>query len=280
MQVPDKVAIVTGAGRGLGLGIARCLAAAGYRVGVWDRDGSNALATASALRETGAMAFGIACDVADYNAVAAATEATERELGRATLLVNNAGTRHRARLEDLTPADWQDEVGVNLSGVFYCTQLVGRRMLEVEYGSIVNIASMGASSGLALRGAYTPTKAGVVGLTMLTAVEWGGRGIRCNAISPGIFASPGNADVYANQALLEGRQAVIPAGRLGQPDDLGGVVVFLGSDAARYVNGVNIPVDGGATQAHISLFPTIGPDGQHLDSALQALQALPRSRKS
>lgn len=276
-QAPAKVAIVTGGGRGLGLGIGKCLAAAGYRVALWDRDGDNALNAAAELRTAGATAFGIACDVSDYDAVAAATQATERELGRPTLLVNNAGTRHRARLEDLTPADWQNEIGVNLSGVFYCTQLVGRRMLEVEYGSIVNIASMSASSGLALRGAYTPTKAGVVGLTMLTAVEWGGRGIRCNAISPGIFASPGNADVYANKALLEGRQAVIPAGRLGQPNDLGDVVVFLGSDAARYINGVNIPVDGGAAQAHISLFPTIGPDGQHLDSALQAL---PRSHKN
>jgi NAD(P)-dependent dehydrogenase (short-subunit alcohol dehydrogenase family) len=271
MEAPEKVAIVTGGGRGIGLGIAHCLAAAGYRVALWDRDGGNAVDGAAALRAAGAMAFGIACDVSDYAAVEAAALASERGLGRATLLVNNAGTRHRARLEDLSRADWDNEVGVNLSGAFYCTQVVGRRMLEVEHGSIVNIASMSARSGLALRGAYTPTKAGVVGLTMLTAVEWGGRGIRCNAVSPGIVASPGNADVYGNEALFEGRRAAVPMGRLGTAQDIGDVVVFLGSDAARYINGVNLPVDGGATPAHISLYPTVGPDGRHLASALDAL---------
>jgi glucose 1-dehydrogenase len=122
-----------------------------------------------------------------------------------------------------------------------------------------------------LRGAYTPTKAGVLGLTMLTAVEWGARGIRCNAISPGIVASPGNADVYASDALTAGRRSFVPLGRLGTAEDIGDVVVFLDSDAARYINGVNIPVDGGASHALVSLYPTIGPDGSHLPSALAAL---------
>jgi NAD(P)-dependent dehydrogenase (short-subunit alcohol dehydrogenase family) len=266
-----KVAIVTGAARGIGLGIARCLCKAGYAVGVWDRDGAGVARAVEDLRAADFAAHGETCDVSSYDAIEAATLATERVLGTPTLLVNNAATRHRARLEDLSRADWDSEVAINFSGVFYCTQVVGRRMLSIGRGSIVNIASLGAHSALALRGAYTPTKAGVIGITMLTAVEWGPRGIRCNAVSPGIVASPGNGDVYASEVLSEGRRAFVPLGRLGCAEDIGDVVVFLGSDAARYVNGVNIPVDGGTTATLISMIPTIGPDGTHLPSAMAGL---------
>ena len=271
MDASMKVAIVTGGARGIGFGIGQCLANAGYRVALWDRDGVGAERSASALKAQGATAFGTACDVAAYDAIETATLATERTLGVPTLLVNNAATRHRARLEDLTRADWEDEVAINFSGVFYCTQIVGRRMLAAAHGSIVNIASLSAHSAHAFRGAYTPTKAGVLGITMLTAVEWGPRGVRCNAISPGIIVSPGNSDVYASGELTEGRRAFVPLGRLGNVEDIGEVVVFLGSDAARYVNGVNLPVDGGASQALVSLIPTIGPGGEHLASPLAAL---------
>ena len=267
----SNVAIVTGGARGIGFGIGTCLAAAGYRVALWDRDGEGAERAAAELRRGGTTAFGMRCDVASYESIEQATQRTEAELGIASLLVNNAATRHRAPLEDLPKADWDEEVAVNLSGVFYCTQIIGRRMLGAGHGGIINIASLGANSGLALRGAYTPTKAGVLGLTMLTAVEWGARGIRCNAISPGIVASPGNADVYASDALTAGRRSFVPLGRLGTAEDIGDVVVFLDSDAARYLNGVNIPVDGGASHALVSLYPTIGPDGSHRPSALAAL---------
>jgi NAD(P)-dependent dehydrogenase (short-subunit alcohol dehydrogenase family) len=267
-----NVAIVTGAGRGIGLGIAQCLVRAGYGIGVWDIHAANVERTVAGLRDMGGTAHGVACDVSDRAAVEDACAQTCAALGVPTLLVNNAATRHRARLEDLAPEDWDREVAINLSGVFYCTQAVGRLMLSTGRGCIVNIASLAAQSALALRGAYTPTKAGVIGLTLLTAVEWGPRGVRCNAISPGIVVSPGNEDVYADDALTERRRAFVPLGRLGKPEDIGDVVVFLGSDAARFVNGVNIPVDGGTTPTLISMIPTIGPDGTHLPSALAGLR--------
>lgn len=268
---PPPVAIVTGGARGVGLGISQRLADAGYRVAIWDRNAEGAGTAAANLRQRGATTIGMACDVSSYEQVSAAALVVRTELGTPVLLVNNAATRHRARLEDLSRADWDDEVAVNLTGVFQCTQVVGRLMLAEERGSIVNIASLSAQSGHVLRGAYTPTKAGVLGLTMLTAVEWGPRGIRCNAISPGIIVSPGNRDVYADAELTEGRRAFIPLGRLGSADDIGDAVVFLASDAARFINGVNLAVDGGTSQSLVALIPTIGPDGTHLRSATQGL---------
>src|SRR5262249_28024579 len=135
-----KVAIVTGAGRGIGLGIAHCLARAGYAVCVWDSNAANIESAVASLREMGARAHGVACDVADHTAIERAVDETRGALGVPTMLVNNAATRHRARLEHLRPEDWDHEVAVNLSGVFYCTQAVGRLMLLAGHGSIVNIA--------------------------------------------------------------------------------------------------------------------------------------------
>lgn len=268
----SNVAIITGGARGIGLGIAQSLVKAGYKVALWDRDAAGAQRAAAELREHGAAAMGLDCDVADYAAIEVAANAVRDELGTPTLLVNNAATRHRALLEDLSPADWNDEVAINFTGVFQCTQIVGRMMLAQGHGNIVNIASLSAHSAHVLRGAYTPTKAGVLGLTILTAVEWGPRGVRCNAISPGIIVSPGNGDVYADDELSAGRRAFVPLGRLGDAGDIGDVVVFLASDAARYINGVNLPVDGGTTQTLISMIPTIGPEGQHLASASMGLR--------
>src|ERR1700733_5973595 len=122
------VAVVTGGGRGIGLGIGRCLAAAGYRGALWDSDAGNVEPAAATLCASGAAAIGLTCDIASVDEVNRAAEDTERKLGIPYLLVNNAGTRHRARLEDLSRADWDDEVAINLSGAFQCTQTIGRRM--------------------------------------------------------------------------------------------------------------------------------------------------------
>jgi NAD(P)-dependent dehydrogenase (short-subunit alcohol dehydrogenase family) len=267
------IAVVTGGGRGIGLGIGRSLAAAGYSVALWDRDADNVETAAKTLRASGGDAIGLACDIASVDDVNRAAEETQRKLGIPYLLVNNAGTRHRARLEDLSRADWDQEVAVNLSGAFQCTQTLGRRMLAAGRGVIVNIASMSAYIGHPLRGAYSPSKAGLLGLTNLTAVEWGARGIRCNAISPGIIVTPAHEAVYSNPTASEGRRAFVPLGRLGDSSDIGDVVVFLASEAARFVNGVNLPVDGGTSQSLISLMPTLDPQGKHLNAARDALSS-------
>lgn len=251
----ERVAVVTGGAQGIGLGIARCLTAAGYAPALWDRNREAAVKAADDLRKVGASAIGVGCDVRDYEAVSRALDETKRRLGTPYLLVNNAAVRHRAALEDLSRSDWDNEIATNLTGAFQCTQTIGREMLENRSGVIVNISSMAGSLGYPGRGAYSPTKAGILGLTYVTAVEWGGRGIRCNAISPGIIVTPAFASIYADPLLNEGRRAMVPLGRLGEPADIGDVVVFLASDAARYINGANVPVDGGTTQALLALVP-------------------------
>lgn len=257
-----KLAIVTGAARGIGAAIAERLANAGHAVAVWDFDGPGADAYAKALQGKGHRAIAARVDVADATMVEAATGAAEATFGIPHVLVNNAATRHRAPLEDLPRASWDREIATNLTGVFQCTQTVGRRMLKAGRGSIINIASMAGSFGQAMRGAYTPAKAGVIGLTSLTAVEWGGRGVRCNAISPGMIVTPAHAATYSNDGVKKAREAMIPLGRMGDGTDIADVVVFLASDAARYVNGANIPVDGGVAEALLALMPTPMANGE------------------
>ncbi len=256
------LAIVTGAARGIGANIAERLVSAGYAVALWDFDGDGAAAQAKTLAAAGHKAISARVDVADAAHVEAATKAAVSALGIPRLLVNNAGIRHRAPLEDLPRASWDREIATNLTGVFQCTQTVGRHMLAAGRGAIVNIASMSGSYGQAVRGAYTPSKAGVIGLTSLTAVEWGGRGIRCNAISPGMIATAVHAEAYSNEAVRTAREAMVPMGRVGDGTDIADVVVFLASDAARYINGANIPVDGGVTKALVALMPMASANGE------------------
>lgn len=257
-----KLAIVTGAARGIGAAIASRLAEAGYAVAIWDFDGPGAAAMAKGLAAAGHTAIANRCDVSDEAEVAAAAASTVATLGTPYLLVNNAAVRHRARLEDLPRQSWDREIAVNLTGAFQCTQTVGRLMLAAGGGIIVNIASMSGTFGQAMRGAYSPAKAALIGLTSLTAVEWGGRGIRCNAVSPGMIVTPAHAETYADQAVKDGREAMIPTGRLGTGEDIADVVVFLASDAARYVNGANVPVDGGVSRALTALMPMPAGNGE------------------
>lgn len=256
------LAIVTGAARGIGAAIAERLSDAGYAVAIWDFNGEGAAEEAARLRAGGRKAISAKVDVADETTVEAAVQAAETKFGSPAVLVNNAATRHRAPLEDLSRSAWDREIATNLTGVFVCTQIVGRRMLAAGRGAIVNIASMAGTYGQAMRGAYTPAKAGVIGLTSLTAVEWGGRGIRCNAISPGMISTPAHAEAYGNVALKEAREAMIPSARIGSGEDIADVVVFLASDAARYINGANIPVDGGVTRALLGLMPMPADNGE------------------
>lgn len=260
-QQNGSLAVVTGAARGIGAAIAERLSDAGYAVAIWDFNGEGAEEQAARLRAGGRKAISAQVDVADEATVETAAKAAELAFGTPAVLVNNAATRHRAPLEKLSRAAWDREIATNLTGVFVCTQVIGRRMLAAGKGAIVNIASMAGTYGQAMRGAYTPAKAGVIGLTSLTAVEWGGRGIRCNAISPGMISTPAHAEAYRNDALREAREAMVPSARIGSGEDIADVAVFLASDASRYINGANIPVDGGVTKALLGLMPMPGDNG-------------------
>jgi NAD(P)-dependent dehydrogenase (short-subunit alcohol dehydrogenase family) len=269
LQSSGSLAIVTGAARGIGAAIAARLSDAGYAVALWDFNAEGAEEAAARLRAGGSKAIAAKVDVADEAMVEAAAKDAEAAFGTPVVLVNNAATRHRAPLEELSRAAWDREIATNLTGVFVCTQIVGRRMLEVGKGAIVNVASMAGTYGQAMRGAYTPAKAGVIGLTSLTAVEWGGRGIRCNAISPGMISTPAHAETYSNVALREAREAMIPSARIGSGEDIADVAVFLASDASRYINGANIPVDGGVTRALLGLMPMPAGNGEIMTTLAQ-----------
>lgn len=273
-SIEGALAIVTGAARGIGAAIAERLSDAGYSVAIWDFDGQGAADRAAEFVASGRRAIAAQVDVADESQVEAAARDAEAAFGTPYLLVNNAAIRHREPLETLARASWEREIATNLTGPFVCTQILGRRMLAANSGAIVNIASMAGTHAQVMRGAYSPAKSGVIGLTGLTAVEWGGRGIRCNAISPGMISTPAHAEAYSNEALKDAREAMIPLGRVGDGYDIADVVVFLASDAARYLNGANIPVDGGVTKAVLALMPVATENGE-IETTLEQLSLRP-----
>ena len=237
-----RVAVVTGAGRGIGAAIADRLVRDGFRVARLDVTGSP-------------NSDIITCDISDAAAVDRVAEQVEREFGPVSVLVNNAGAWSFGALEDVSPDDFARTLAINVSGTFHCTRAFGRSMLAHGGGSIVNIVSIAAQAANPKVGAYSASKAGVVALTQQTALEWGPRGVRANAVGPGFVPTPGTGTVYDDVAVREVRAAAVPLRRLGEPDDVANVVSFLASDQAGYVNGQVIYVDGGFSEALMTLVP-------------------------
>ena len=243
-----RTAIVTGANTGLGQAIAVALARAGAGIVAVGR--SSMAETKALVAETGRPFHEISADLATLEPIARivteAEAAAQADGSRLDILVNNAGIIRRADAIDFTEADWDAVMDVNLKSTFFLTQAVARRMLaDGKGGKVVNIASLLAFQGGIRIPSYTASKSGLAGLTRLLACEWAGKGINVNAIAPGYFVTNNTealrADPERNAAIL-GR---IPAGHWGQPQELGGAAVFLASDAAAYVHGVVLPVDGG-----------------------------------
>lgn len=240
-------AVVTGAGRGLGAAIAAELAAAGHEVVRLDVEADPDV---------------LACDVTDR----AAVEAVAAAIGPVDVLVNNAGIWRFAALEDVTPEDFRAVVDVNLMGTFHCTQVFGRSMLEAGRGCIVNLVSVAAAAANPSVGAYSASKSAVLALTRQTALEWGPRGVRANAVGPGLVPTPGTGAVYDDERVRAVRAGAVPLRRLGTEHDVAGVVAFLASSTASYVNGQVIYVDGGLSQALMTLLPRPAEvAGPHLD---------------
>ncbi len=238
-----RVAAVTGANTGLGRAIAEALAGAGADVALVGR--SDPAETMAAIQALGRRAAWIKADLGsrpDYGAIVG--EAVGK-LGGLHILVNNAGIIRRANAIDFTEADWDAVLDVNLKAVFFLSQAAARHMIPAGGGKIINIASMLSFQGGIRVPSYTASKSGIAGLTRLMANEWAGSGINVNAIAPGYFATNNTAALQADakrSAEILGR---IPAGRWGNPQDLGGAAVFLASAAANYVQGIILPVDGG-----------------------------------
>jgi NAD(P)-dependent dehydrogenase (short-subunit alcohol dehydrogenase family) len=247
MASTSKVAVVTGAAQGIGRCVAEVLADAGYALALTDLH--NATETLAAVRERGREALDVPGDVsADADVAAFAAKVRER-FGSVDVLVNNAWISFIAPAEDTAAEQWRRVLEVNLTGPFLLSQAFGRMMLEAGVGSIVNVASIAGLRGVADRAAYNAAKHGLVGLTRTLAAEWGGRGIRVNAVCPGWVKT--EMDV-ADQALggyvdsdIVGQ---VPMGRFAAPDDIAAAISFLADPASSgFVNGVTLPVDGGWT---------------------------------
>lgn len=248
MKLKDKIAIVTGASQGIGRGIALGFAQAGADVVVnCDRNIGGAEAVATEIQTMGRRAMALEGDVSRSNDVDRMTQKTLGAFGRIDILVNNAGIFVPGPIENLREEDWDRVIEVNLKGVFLCCRAVGRHMIERKSGgSIINVASISAHTPELNSGAYTPSKAAVIGLTRLIAVEWAKYGIRVNALSPGPVMTPLQRKAYPSQKLLNARNRAIPMNRHGTPEEMARVAVFLASDDSSYITGEDINVDGGS----------------------------------
>ena len=241
-----KVALVTGAGRGIGKAIALGLARAGARVAVNDVNPDTAAATAEAIAAAGGQAQTHVADVGNKMAVQAMIQAVLEDWGRLDIMVNNAGVEPTATVLAMDEWDWDKALAVNLKGPFLCSQTAGRAMKEFGGGAIVNIGSIaGRAAGLRDRAAYTASKMGLIGFSRECAREFAAYNIRVNVVCPGVVETEMTAHLRRNAAQMEKWLADIPQGRLGQPEDVVGLVLFLCSDAARYITGQAINVDGG-----------------------------------
>jgi 2-dehydro-3-deoxy-D-gluconate 5-dehydrogenase len=242
-NLSGRTAMITGANTGLGQAIAIALAEAGAAIVAVGRTEPTETRTAVlALRR---RFLAVPADLGDTEAIPGVVDAAVAEFGAIDILVNNAGIIRRREAIDFSEADWDAVMNVNLKSVFFLTQAVGRRMLAARRGKIINIASMLSFQGGVRVASYTASKSGIAGLTRLLANEWADQGVNVNAIAPGYFATNNTQALRADESRNRDILARIPAGRWGQPAELGGAAVFLAAPASDYVHGAIIPVDGG-----------------------------------
>jgi NAD(P)-dependent dehydrogenase (short-subunit alcohol dehydrogenase family) len=239
----DRVAIVTGAGQGIGRGVSICLARAGAHVVICDQAPERIAPVVAELEDLGVQALGIPTNVARTDEVQRMVQQTIERFGKIDILVNNAGKVVVKPLVEQSEADWDRVLDVNLKGVFLCCRHVVPEMIARKRGAIVNIASIAAFHVTVPHVPYAASKAGVVALTRDLAYEVGRLGIRVNAVAPGPIETPMAQSVSAEQRA--GMAKSILLGRMGQPEDIGQAVVFLASDAASYITGATLPVSGG-----------------------------------
>jgi len=255
-----KVAVVTGAANGIGAACARLFAASGAAIALWDIDAAAAQTLAAELASAGARAQGFACNVARSGEVRAALAATVAAFGRVDVLVNNAGIFRAAEFLDIAEADWDAVIDVNLKGAFLVGQAVAREMVKTGGGAIVNMSSVNGVTAIASIASYNASKGGIDQLTRVMALSLADRGIRVNAVAPGTIATE-----LAQKAVLGSAEAAArimsrtPLRRLGQPDEVAAVCAFLASDAASYMTGEIVYVDGGRLALNYTMPPLPPP---------------------
>jgi D-threitol dehydrogenase (NAD+) len=241
-SLAGKVAVVTGGASGIGSAIVDAFAAKGATVVVLDR----AMQAAQRKVSQGSAAAAVECDVTLEQSVANAITAVSAQFDRIDILVNSAGIAVTDAAEDLTIDSWDRTMAVNLRGAFLVSQEVGRIMLAQGSGTVISLASQAATIALPGHLAYCASKSGLVGLTKVLALEWAGRGVTANTISPTVVMTPLARELWDNPDG-EALKAQIPTQRFAEPEEIAAVAVFLASDAAKMINGVDLLVDGGYT---------------------------------
>ncbi|MFT3797485.1 SDR family NAD(P)-dependent oxidoreductase [Microbacterium sp.] len=246
-RLDGRIAIVTGATGGLGEQAARALAEAGATVVITGRREQRLQAVVEGIRALGGAAHARALDMTDPDALRAVFAEVAETVGAPDILINNAAQAHQADVLDVTDDDWARIIDVNLTAVFTASQAFLRHRNTDRESAIVNIASLAATIGVRGQAAYVASKTGVAGLTRALALDTARSGVRVNALAPGYFATDMPAEVLADEAATAALLKKIPMRRVGQPEEIGPVVVFLASDASRYMTGAIVNFDGGYT---------------------------------
>lgn len=247
-RLDGKTALITGGSRGLGRVMAEALASAGANVAVTARTAESAEPAAKAIAEaTGVKTLGLGAEMTKADQIAAMVDRTCAELGSLDILINNAGINIRGPIEDLTEDDFDQVLDVNLKGPWLCARAAAKPMKARGWGRVINLSSMLAEVSLPGRTPYASSKGGLTMLTKTLALEWAQSGITVNAICPGPFATEMNLPLLNDPKTRETFTSRIPMGRWGDPVELAGVVVFLASEAASFITGASLFVDGGYT---------------------------------
>lgn len=242
MSLKNKVAVVTGGGKGIGRAISVQLARDGAAVAVWDLDGKSAQETVASITEQGGKAIACVGDAASREAIAASHARTRTELGAVSILVNNAGMTGFVPFLEISEEAWDRMIAVNLKGPFLCTRALLPDMLSAGWGRIVNISSSSAQTGAPAMAHYVASKGGVIGFTKALAIELAARGVTVNNVPPGFIDTP---MLRASPLDVDAVAAVAPMKRAGKPEDIAAAVSYLTSEAAGYVTGQTISVNGG-----------------------------------
>lgn len=246
-DLSERVAIVTGASRGLGQYFARALAKAGADLVITSRDLSSLTEFKEEIESLGRKALAVQLDVLSQSDIENMVRMTINEYGKIDILVNNAGLNIRKPSTDVSQQDWDTVLNTNLKGSFFCSQAAAKEMIKRNYGRIINVGSCTCVFGMEGIAPYTASRGAILSMTRSLAAEWGKFGITVNVLAPGWFKTAQNAVLYENKGWVDYITNRIPLNRPGQPHDLDGTVIFLASDASEYITGQIILVDGGFT---------------------------------